>query len=124
MKEESLIQKKSFAFAIEIYHLSKQLVAKKQFSVADQILRSGTSIGANVEEGHGGHSLKEFSLRISTAYKEAGETRYWLKLLMATGSLSEDQAGKLISDAEELCRMLGTAQKTLRIKNELNKMKG
>ena len=87
MKEESIIQKKSFAFAIEIYHLSKQLVAKKQFSIADQILRSGTSIGANVEEGHGGHSLKEFSVRISTAYKEARETRYWLKLLKETGNL-------------------------------------
>ncbi|TSA30694.1 MAG: four helix bundle protein [Bacteroidetes bacterium] len=118
MKKESIIQKKSFDFAVKIYHLSRQLVVNRQFSVADQLLRSGTSIGANVEEGHGGHSLKEFSHRISIAYKEARETRYWLKLLRATGSLSSEQAETLITEAEELCRMLGSAQKTLRAKIE------
>ena len=122
MKEESIIQKKSFAFAIEIYHLSKQLVAKKQFSIADQILRSGTSIGANVEEGHGGHSLKEFSLRISTAYKEAGETKYWLRILKESGGNSGIEIEPFLVECEELLRLLGTAQRTLRAKiNSLNK---
>jgi len=58
MKEESIIQKKSFAFALKIFQLSKFLKSKREFVIADQILRSGTSIGANVEEGMGGQRNK------------------------------------------------------------------
>jgi len=116
MNEESIIQKKSFAFALKIVQLSKYLVSKKDFVLADQIMRSGTSIGANVEEGLGGHTLKDFSVRYSTAYKEARETKYWLRILREADNNYEIDFDLLLTDCEELLRLLGTAQRTLRAK--------
>ncbi len=122
MNEESAIQKKSFAFALKIVQLSKYLKSKKDFILADQILRAGTSIGANVEEGIGGHTLKEFSVRFSTAYKEARETKYWLRILKESGGNSGIEIEPFLVECEELLRLLGTAQRTLRAKiNSLNK---
>ena len=72
MKEHNIIQEKSFAFAIRIINLYKYLIAeKKEFVLSKQLLRSGTSIGANVEEAIGGLSKKDFIAKISIAYKEA-----------------------------------------------------
>jgi len=73
MKSENIIQQKTFAFAIRIVNVYKHLLSK-------QLLRSGTSIGANIEESIGGQSNKDFLSKISIAYKEARETVYWLKL--------------------------------------------
>ncbi len=80
--KENIIQQKSFLFAIRIINLYKHLTAvKKEFVLSKQILRCGTSIGANIEESIGGRSDKEFLFKLEISYKEARETIYWLKLL-------------------------------------------
>ena len=118
MKGNNIIQTKSFAFAIRIVNLYKYLYSeKKEFVLSKQILRSGTSIGANVEEAIGGQSGKDFFAKITIAYKETRETIYWLKLLAATDYLNKEQAESLLIDAEELCKILGKIQITLKKRN-------
>ncbi len=113
MEKESIIQQKLFAFAIRVVNLSNWLVdTRKAYKLADQILRSGTSIGANVEEAEGGFTKKDFNAKIGIAYKEARETRYWLKLLFATGYLDEKLYTSLLNDCIELIKILASIQKT------------
>jgi four helix bundle protein len=117
MKSDNIVQQKSFAFAIRIVNVYKNLISeKKEFVLSKQLLRSGTSIGANIEESIGGQSDKDFLSKISISYKEARETIYWLKLLQATDYLSEKEAVSLLSDAEEICKILGKIQITLKEK--------
>jgi four helix bundle protein len=85
MKEQNVIQQKSYDFAIRIVNLYKYLATeKKELVLSKQILRSGTSIGANVEEAIGAQSDKDFLNKLSIAYKEARETHYWIRLLRDT----------------------------------------
>lgn len=118
MKKDNIIQQKSFAFAVRIVNLYKNLIyEKKEFVLSKQLLRSGTSIGANVEESIGGQSDKDFISKISIAYKEARETIYWLKLLHATDFLTQQQADSLLNDADEICKILASIQKILKSRN-------
>jgi four helix bundle protein len=118
MKNDNIIQQKSFAFAIRIVNLYKYLTnEKKEFVLSKQLLRSGTSIGANIEESIGGQSDKDFLSKISIAYKEARESMYWLKLLQATDYLTKEQAENLLFDAEEICKIIGSIQKTIKSRN-------
>jgi four helix bundle protein len=118
MKTNNIIQQKSFAFAIRIVNLYKFLTTeKKEFVLSKQLLRSGTSVGANIEESIGGQSDKDFLSKISIAYKEARESMYWLKLLKATDYLSKEQADSLLKDAEELCKIIGKIQITIKTRN-------
>jgi four helix bundle protein len=118
MKTNNIIQQKSFAFAIRIVNLYKFLTTeKKEYVLSKQLLRSGTSVGANIEESIGGQSEKDFLSKISIAYKEARESVYWLKLLQATDYLSEEQADSLLKDAEELCKIIGKIQITIKTCN-------
>lgn len=80
-KSENLILEKSFEFAIGIIGLYKQLTSSKEYVLSKQVLRSGTSVGANVEEAVGGFSKRDFTAKMGIALKEARETRYWLRLL-------------------------------------------
>lgn len=113
MKTNNIIQEKSFAFAIRIVNAYKFLKFEKQeFVLSKQMLRSGTSIGANVEEAIGGQSKADFISKLSVAYKEARETLYWIKLLKATEYLSLEMADSLLKDAEEICRIIGKIQIT------------
>ncbi|HPJ91324.1 MAG: four helix bundle protein [Bacteroidales bacterium] len=115
MKSDNIIQQKSFAFAIKIVDLYKYLInEKKEFVLSKQLLRSGTSIGANIEESIGGQSDKDFLHKISISYKEARESIYWLKLLRETNYLNVEKAESLIADAEEICKILGKIQITLK----------
>ena len=115
MKSDNIIQQKSFAFAIKIVDLYKYLInEKKEFVLSKQLLRSGTSIGANIEESIGGQSYKDFLHKISISYKEARESIYWLKLLRETNYLNVEKAESLIADAEEICKILGKIQITLK----------
>jgi four helix bundle protein len=117
MKTDNIVQQKSFAFAIRIVNLYKYLIAeKKEFVLSKQLLRSGTSVGANIEESIGGQSDKDFLSKISIAYKEARESMYWLKLLQATNYLSQEQANSLLTDAEEICKIIGKIQIKLKEK--------
>lgn len=116
--KENIIQQKSFAFAIRIVELFKYLQnEKKEFVLSKQILRSGTSIGANIEESIGGASDKDFLHKLTISYKEARETIYWLKLLHATHYISEKEFNSLHNDAEEICKILGKIQITLKSRN-------
>lgn len=115
MKTNNIIQEKSFAYAIRIINLYKYLCEeKKEYVLSKQLLRSGTSIGANIEEAIGGQSDKDFISKLSTAYKEARETIYWLKLLYAASYLSKDQAESMLNDGEEVCKILGKIQLTMK----------
>ena len=118
MKSDNIIQEKSFAFAVRIVNLCKYLrEEKKEFVLSKQILRSGTSIGANIEESIGGQSDKDFFAKLTIAYKEARETVYWLKLLLATDYLNLEQADSLLKDADEICKILGKIQITMKKRN-------
>jgi len=118
MKTNNIIQEKSFAFALRIVKLYKYLsTEKKEFVLSKQLLRSGTSIGANVEEAIGGQSNKDFVSKLSIAYKEARETIYWLKLLQASSFLSNEQTESILKDAEEICKILGKIQITAKARN-------
>ena len=112
MKTDNLIQNKSFAFAIKVVQTYKLLQSKNEYILSKQFLKSGTSIGANVEEAIGGQSKADFISKLSIAYKEARETLYWIKLLSATEYLSNGIIRDLISDAEEICRIIGKIQIT------------
>ena len=109
---KNIIQDKSFSFALEIINVYKELVyKKKEFVLSKQLLRSGTSIGANIEEALGGQSRKDFKAKISIAYKETRETMYWLKLLVQSEYLDKELFFKLLDQCEELARILGSTKK-------------
>lgn len=115
--KDNIIKDKSFNFAVRIVNLNKYLVSKKKEHVlSKQILRSGTSIGANVEEAIGGISKSDFSHKISIAYKEARETHFWLRLLHVTNYIDSKMHDSLISDCEENCKILYSILNTSRIK--------
>lgn len=104
---KNIIQEKSFAFAVRIVKLYKYLIEeKREYTLSKQILRSGTSVGANIEEALGGYSKKDFRAKMSISYKEIRETKYWLRLLKETGYLSEELFMSLHFDAEELAKLL------------------
>lgn len=106
-KNSNIIQEKSFCFAVRIVKLYKFLVEeKKEFTLSKQLLKSGTSVGANIEEALGGYSKKDFRAKMSISYKEVRESKYWLKLLKETGFIEEEQFASIFSDAEELAKML------------------
>jgi four helix bundle protein len=118
LKKDNVIQNKSFAFALRIVNLYKYLCEeKKEFILSKQLLRSGTSVGANVEEAIGGQSNKDFISKLSIAYKEARETLYWLKLLYAASFLSKEQAESMLKDGEEICKILARIQITSKARN-------
>ena len=104
MDRENPVKDKSFQFAIEIINLYKYLTSKKrEYILSKQILRSGTSIGANIEEALSSQSKKEFIAKLNISLKEARETSYWLRLLKATGFIQKDE---LLVKSEELLKIL------------------
>ncbi|GAB3317505.1 four helix bundle protein [Hymenobacter humi] len=113
--DENIVAFKSFSLAVRVVRLCRFLrETKQEYVLTKQLLRSGTSIGANVEEAIGGISRADFSAKISIAYKEARETSYWLKLLRATDYLSEDSFQSIFNDCEEVCRILRAILNTTR----------
>ncbi|MBI2459434.1 MAG: four helix bundle protein [Parcubacteria group bacterium] len=115
--KDNIIKTKSYNFAIRIVNLYKYLtVNKREYILSKQILRSGTSIGANVEEAIGGQSEKDFVSKLSMAYKEARETRYWINLLVDTYILEKNLSLSLLNDCEEICKIIGRIQKTTKDK--------
>ena len=113
--KESILQNKSFSFAILVVNLYKHLkLDKREFDLARQLLRAGTSIGANIEEALGGQSRKDFAAKIAIAYKEARETMYWLNLLKETNIISIKQYNEITPLLDEILRMLAKTQMTLR----------
>ena len=118
MKKDNIIQIKSYDFALRIVKLHKHLShEKKEFVLSKQLLRSGTSIGANIEEAIGGQSRKDFFAKLTIAYKEARESHYWIRLLKDTDFLSDKEAETLLKDIEEILKIIGSIQKTIRNTN-------
>lgn len=116
--KENIIQSKSYEFALKIVKLHKILTEnKKEFVLSKQLLRSGTSIGANIEEAIGGQSEKDFYAKLTISYKEARETKYWIRLLKDSEYLDKEIADDFLNDVEELLRIIGSIQKTLKSKN-------
>jgi len=114
--EDNIVYDKAFAFAIRIVKAYKYLVAeKKEFVLSNQLLRCGTSIGANVAEAKGGISKADFSNKISIAYKECLETKYWLSLLKETDYISDAAFASMYNDADEIARILFSILKKTRL---------
>jgi len=112
---KSILGDKSFAFAIRIYHVCKKLKTEKhEYEISKQLIRSGTSIGANIEEALGAFSRPDFIYRFTVAYKESRETRYWLRLLKAVKELNAPEADELLRETDEIIRMLVKALLTLK----------
>lgn len=110
---ENIIEKKSFDFAIRIVRLYKYLCdKKKEFVLSKQLLRSGTSIGANVAEAQQAQSKADFTSKISIALKETTETKYWLRLLNATDYLSDIETKTILADCVEIEKILTTILKS------------
>ena len=104
---ENIIEIKSFDFAVRIVNLYEHLTdIKKEYVLSKQLLRSGTSIGANVAEAEQAQSRPDFVSKMNIALKETSETKYWIKLLKATGFLSERESASLLADCVELEKLL------------------
>lgn len=108
-----LLQDKCMNFSVRIVNLARFLRTERQeFNIANQIFRSGTSIGANVAEAQSAISKKDFLAKIYIALKECNETLYWLELLYRTRTIVKKQYDSMYEDANELRRILGTITKT------------
>ena len=113
MARQSIVGDKSLAFAKRIAKLYRFLVDKKKETImSKQILRSGTSIGANIREGLFAQSRKDFISKMNIALKEAGETDYWLEILYSADYLTEMEYNSLKNDNDELIKMLSSIVKT------------
>ena len=107
-KGNSIIRKKAMDFSVRMFHLNEYLVKQKKYSIADQVFRSGTSIGANVSEAIRAESEADLVHKYSIALKEAEETLYWLELAYHVELLDEKLYKSLKSDCEELIK-IGTS---------------
>jgi four helix bundle protein len=113
-KEDDPLKGKSMAFAVRAVKLAKWLrEEKKEFSLADQILRSGTSIGANLSESRYAASRKDFLAKCKISLKECSETLFWIELLEHSGLIASAQAKSLSADCNDIRRILAASCKTL-----------
>lgn len=111
--KESVLREKSYQFALRIVKMCRYLaVEKNEFVLSKQVLRSGTSIGANIEEAGQAESKSDFIHKLSIANKEAFETYYWLRLLRDSEILNEKQAQSLLIDCDEIQKLLVSSIKT------------
>lgn len=111
--KQNVVSEKSFELAKEIIFLYQFLNNEKhEYVLSKQLLRAGTSVGANISEGVSGQSHKDFRNRLSIAYKESRETEFWLKLFCSTGYLPPEKARKGISTCDEVIRLLFSILRT------------
>lgn len=116
--KESILADKSKAFAIRIINLYKYLCKeKKEYVLSKQLLRSGTSVGANIREARFAQSKNDFISKMSIALKEISETEYWLELLTETGYISSKQSQSLMNDCTEIIKLLHSTVKTSKLNN-------
>ncbi|MBQ4160132.1 MAG: four helix bundle protein [Clostridia bacterium] len=117
--KENVIEVKSFDFAVRIVNLYKYLATeKKEFVLSKQLLRSGTSIGANVSEAQMGQSKSDFNAKMYIALKVANETQYWLKLLFKTEYLTKGEFDSIENDIKEIIALLISITKSVKMRNE------
>jgi four helix bundle protein len=117
--KENILKTKSYAFALKVIKLYQKLSSeKKEFVLSKQILRSGTSIGANIEEANQAESKRDFIHKLGIAQKEANETHYWIRLLTDSNFLDQNTSAILKDDCEELIKLITSSIKTA--KNNLD----
>jgi four helix bundle protein len=122
VKMKSIALDKSRKFAIRVYNLYKYLCEEKhEYTLAKQLLRSGTSIGANLSEAQYSISKKEFLVKATISLKECAETEYWLDLLKETNLLSQTEYDSIMKDCKELLRLLVSTTKTLKTETKQRK---
>lgn len=114
MKKRSVIQDKTYKFALRVIKVSKEMIKNNENILSKQLLRSGTSIGANVQEANGAQSRRDFEAKMFIAYKEARECRYWLNLSKDSSLISRKRARGLLNKVEEICRIIGKILSTSR----------
>lgn len=115
--KESILRNKSKAFALRIIKMYKYLCEdKKEYVMSKQVLRSGTSIGANIAEAFYAQSDADFIAKLYISHKEAGETIYWLELLQEATYLEADVAQSILADCDELLKLLTSSIKTMKNK--------
>ena len=112
MKRQNVILERSYSFALEMMHLSRELRAKHEYEMTRQLWRSGTSIGANVEEAQAAQSRADFASKMSIPSKEARETCYWLRLTRDGELLDSETAQSALGESEEILKILGPARRT------------
>ena len=106
-EKDNIIRSKSFDFSVRIVNLYKILYYERNEKVISrQLIRSGTSVGANIEEGIAAFSKKEFIFKLQISYKEAFESRYWLKLLFKTEYIKQSEFESLLFDVEEIIKIM------------------
>ncbi len=110
-KKPNIIKEKTYQFALDIVCLYKKLQERNEYIISKQIVRSGTSIGANVEEALAAQSRRDFISKMTISSKEARETNYWLRLLRDS-NLCDLHLHSLIHDSEEIIRILTAIVKT------------
>ena len=114
-RKENVILNKSKAFAVNVVRLCQSLQSEKhEYILSKQILRSGTSIGANAKEAINGSSNKDFGNKMTIALKEAGETEYWLEILFETDYICKEQFDSMITDCRELIKILTSIINTIK----------
>ncbi len=112
--KDSIVKNKSYAFAVNIIRLARELRQQREYELSKQVLRSGTSIGANIEEALAGISRRDFTAKMSIASKEARETHYWLRLIQDSESIASNAVNPMLRDVGELLRILTAIVKTSR----------
>ena len=118
MKDNNILVDKSFQFAIRIVNLYQYLCKdKKEFILSKQLLRSGTSVGANINESQDAQSKNDFISKLSISLKEARETKYWIELLRETDYLTIKEANDILEDSVELIKLLVSIIKTTKANN-------
>jgi four helix bundle protein len=119
--KENILKSKSYAFALESIHLYKKLNSRKEFVISKQMLRSATSIGANIREANHAQSLPDFIHKLSISLKECYETQYWLELLSDSNYIEQDEFDSLYSNSIQIHKILSssiiTSKNKLRSKN-------
>lgn len=119
--KENVLKNKAYEFALEVIKVYRHLSEKqREFILSKQLLRSGTSIGANIEEADGAQSKRDFLHKISVSYKEAKESNYWLRLLKDSNLLESEHADLLLVQLDELLKIMTAIIKTTKtnIQNE------
>ena len=114
--EDNIIRDKSYRFGLRIVKLSKYLHSKKEYVISNQILRSGTSIGANAYEAKYAQSRADFVAKLSISLKEASETQYWLDILYDSDYLTDTQYQSLKNDLVEIIKLFTSTINTMKTK--------
>lgn len=115
-KGDNILKQKSFAFVLEIVKICRELQTEKEFILSKQLLRSGTAIGALVEEANQAESKTDFIHKLSIANKEANETQYWIRLLIDSGVINSSRGEALLKMGTELIKILKASIKTSKLK--------